>query len=941
MSTQAHPIGEILDTSVSIHKLLLPTIETPDFGTVSLTQVLLDRWNADGKGLVGWPIANSFGLAGGGSAIYCESGMIVAPKAGGTFIVHGRIYLKYRDLGDVHGWVGLPTADEAAAANGGRVSHFANADIYWSGGTDAHEVHGAIRARYEALGGAGGFLGYPFTDETPVMNGGTEVGRFNRFQGGVIYWSAATDAWEVHGAIRDAWENSHKGAIGELGFPVSNETSSNGDNYRYNDFQNGTMIWSKADGSITVLTKLEFYLDGFNTKGDDGFLGGGQDLYVKFHVQTSGGNNFVKRMPNDGDYGADEQIAQVMFTESPMRGGTVIHLMIEGWDSDTFSDDQLGTVDKFYTIDNMWGMNEDASHWVGDFEARYKLRPVVNFDTTKFRENYFWKFHNFETAELSWGQFAETFSDVDNDESTVWHPFDHLFYSLVYKGVAAGGNCFGMCWESIFAQMGHSIYREPIAIVPPTNGSDPNPTTNHEVIDDINIKHGYQVSGQMVDYFVPMFLSGRTHDPKSAFADSRNQWNAGDYPVIALTDKSLGVSGHVVRPYAWDDSVKPWRIYVCDPNQPLVSGADPRNTFIEIDPDANTFSFRMAGGSVWSGGTWSGGRCYSIPHHVVCSQPRTPFWEVLALLAGGALLILGGDGKTQQIRDSAGRTFYKDGLANGPANWEDLQDDAHRIPNFSRIAMLHQVNHILTGHLTDHIHLGEILAANRLPEMYWATSPRPKPGTLNKKVDGTIVHLSEVASSVAALRLMQLHNFAVTTPVPMGSLEIEIAQGSGAYSWGVRTPVASHVVNVPAGKASKDSVLLENAGRAQQAVTVMPDTDKQVGIIIVGGSPQTNDARTFSVANLGLKAGARVRTHLDPATGALVVENPGDATSLDIQVSASASVAAPVRTKVPIAANSVTRFAPDTWTPASMGTVKIKMEALDPSTGTARSTTEI
>ena len=45
-----------------------------------------------------------------------------------------------------------------------------------------------------------GFLHYPVTDETGTPDG---VGRFNHFEGGSIYWTPGTGAKEVHGAIRD------------------------------------------------------------------------------------------------------------------------------------------------------------------------------------------------------------------------------------------------------------------------------------------------------------------------------------------------------------------------------------------------------------------------------------------------------------------------------------------------------------------------------------------------------------------------------------------------------------------------------------------------------------------------------------------------------------------------------------------------------------------
>jgi len=66
----------------------------------------------------------------------------------------------------------------------------------------AFQVYGEIGKKWQQLGAQGGFLGAPLNDETGTPDG---IGRFNHFQGGSIYWTPATGAHEVHGAIRDKW----------------------------------------------------------------------------------------------------------------------------------------------------------------------------------------------------------------------------------------------------------------------------------------------------------------------------------------------------------------------------------------------------------------------------------------------------------------------------------------------------------------------------------------------------------------------------------------------------------------------------------------------------------------------------------------------------------------------------------------------------------------
>jgi hypothetical protein len=116
------------------------------------------------------------------------------------------------------GWAGAPFAD-VDAAGAGFVRRFANADIYFSPQTGAHEVHGAIREKYDTLGGAASPLGLPVTDETGTPDG---EGRFNHFQGGSIYWTARNGAAMVRGAIRHAWA-AQGWETGPLGYPVQDE----------------------------------------------------------------------------------------------------------------------------------------------------------------------------------------------------------------------------------------------------------------------------------------------------------------------------------------------------------------------------------------------------------------------------------------------------------------------------------------------------------------------------------------------------------------------------------------------------------------------------------------------------------------------------------------------------------------------------------------------
>jgi uncharacterized protein with LGFP repeats len=177
-----------------------------------------------------------------------QGGTIYWSPSTGAHVVYGAIGAEYNGLGGPAGY-GLPTSDEAnvPGAPGARVTNFQNgASIYWSAGTGAHEVHGAIAADYNSVGGPAGY-GLPLTDEADVP--GVPGARFNSFQnGGTIYWSAGTGAHEVHGAINAEYA-SIGGPAGVLGLPLSDETVAPGGVGRYNYFVGGGVYWSAQTGA--------------------------------------------------------------------------------------------------------------------------------------------------------------------------------------------------------------------------------------------------------------------------------------------------------------------------------------------------------------------------------------------------------------------------------------------------------------------------------------------------------------------------------------------------------------------------------------------------------------------------------------------------------------------------------------------------------------------
>jgi len=204
-----------------------------------------------GGGYLGGTLGGEYAVAGGTAQNY-TGGRIYYSPATGARVVHGAILTDYLALGGPAGHLGLPGTDELPTADGvGRYNHFTGsggASIYWTPASGAHAIQGAVRTLWAAAGWERSLLGYPTTDETTTPDG---IGRYNHFTGsaGSIYWTPASGAHEVHGAIAARWA-----ALGwersPLGYPTSNEyTVTSG---RANTFTHGTITWIAATGATTV-----------------------------------------------------------------------------------------------------------------------------------------------------------------------------------------------------------------------------------------------------------------------------------------------------------------------------------------------------------------------------------------------------------------------------------------------------------------------------------------------------------------------------------------------------------------------------------------------------------------------------------------------------------------------------------------------------------------
>jgi stage II sporulation protein D len=223
---------------------------SPSTGAREVRGAIRSTWSSLGweRGPLGYPTTDELPTPSGtGRYNDFQNGSILWSPATGAREVRGEIHRVWADLGADRSALGLPVTNELGTPDGrGRFNHFQAGSIYWTHATGANEVRGAIRSTWSALGWERSALGYPTTDERPTSDG---RGRYNDFQAGSVYWSPTTGAREVRGMIRDRWV-SLGAERSALGFPTSNEYAVPGG--RANDFSGGRITWNAATGATTV-----------------------------------------------------------------------------------------------------------------------------------------------------------------------------------------------------------------------------------------------------------------------------------------------------------------------------------------------------------------------------------------------------------------------------------------------------------------------------------------------------------------------------------------------------------------------------------------------------------------------------------------------------------------------------------------------------------------
>ena len=816
--------------------------------------------------------------------------------------------------------------------------------------------------------------GYPTSDETSVMRGTSEIGRCNTFEGGIrvsadgsfptgqvrIYWSAATGAFEAYGAIRAQYLDSG-GPAGALGFPTSGESGTLGGG-RYNSFENGFIVWHPSgpySGAFTVGNRLELDLYSYQDTNHD-------DFNVQINIIDSNGQVNHGRMPPSDNYGNGNQQfsppATLMTANNITPDYTMDVWMLCIHEVTIGSDDEDGTVTAHYSIDNLWGVADSSLHSNASFNVNMKPMPqpqIFSTDPAQFRTQLFWPFHNFDTDALSWTEFSETYTNVGEGDLGFnilpwnWHLWERMFFQFVYRGLAQGGNCFGMCLESIYAREFRTMFVEPIYNSPDNTyskdplGSDPSPLNpnNAVVVEQVNIKVGYQMGSDFIAWFLGMETGNHLQDAVLAFKTSRDAFTAGDWPMVLLASGELSQDGHAVVPYEWlvsfggappitatDEAInsqplsgQEWIMRVANPNAPPNNYADDNaESEVRIDPFENSWSFKKGDTTQWTGSTGAA-RILCAPFSLLSYEQAMIGDFIIGLIEGLAVVIFSSDGQTEQITDELGRTYFA---------YQEPETPAIITPN-SSTPEVRKINRDMRTRVPG---MTFVPAYNKMSnttsnpaqppfEIYYISCPSTGYQWPAAHA-GHMMTLAAVPTVQVPIQLLHPN-----PKSPRLGFDLKVDRRSG-YRWNLSCPRMSVDIVSNAAADAVDHVTITNLGTGSQVVELATDAKaKQRAFDMSVAGWRGDDGRqtkVYTLKGLVLAAGSSLITGVNDGGKELWIHNPGNTISFTLELYIN-TMPQPVITKSAVTVNAgrICRITPSDWIAKQISKAHIYQDVFD------------
>jgi uncharacterized protein with LGFP repeats len=699
---------------------------SPKTGTHEVHGAIRECYEFGNWDLLGLPRTDELdGATSGARYNLFENGAIYWSPRTGACEMAGQMYAKYQSLGGEKGFLGLPKVYKESPADrynkvyekGYEICELEHGELYYGEELGAaYEVHGAILSRYRER-----FLkerlGLPTSDESPVLDDQSRPtgARVSTFQHGAIYWSPATGAVAVFGRLYQEYTDAG-GPSSELGLPIRDSHYHHKDHpgSDHQDFENGVIIIHKSSNGerVWIIPELVFVLqESVSGEIDDGcdpfppIRDRTPELYAKVQVVVEGFDPDTTetiatrvldggtRFPT-GDHASDRLVFERHYSVKPVRYHMCIHLHVDFWDHDSWSKkDYLGTLDHTIANHAAWGMasdyhgkyaaslthiNTDHTPNKATIQTYFGVDQPAHIDPNRpFREQCFWPFDNFKTDPLHYQIYANTFKDVEL-EGWFRRPIDHLLYELVFKHVAAKGNCFGMCLEAMYALASRSMYTCPLSKYKALGNAteiETDADLSGILARQINSKQCYQWSSSSVSWFLNRLGTMDAIRPLATYERIKQQLDHYGTPIIVSMIDIGSSRGHAVLAYAWSEWVEAnnsmRRLLIADPNFPYCNAyLNSELSYIQVFDD-NTFqhsgyyypgyhdsdyhSERLLGPLL------PGTLMLDIPYRVLAAEPETPAWLIylgLTALLGG-LILIAVDAECRQVSTGGEGQLYR------------------------------------------------------------------------------------------------------------------------------------------------------------------------------------------------------------------------------------------------------------------------------------------
>ncbi|MCW2601371.1 MAG: hypothetical protein JWM02_3200 [Frankiales bacterium] len=191
------------------------------------------------SGSLGLPLGPESAVPGGWGQTF-QHGFVATTRAYGTHAVLGRVYDRYRASGGARGALGVPTGAQTALGSAASRQSFVGGQIVYSSRTGAHALRQPLLARWLKDGGVRSREGLPIAERS---------GAGQQYVGGGLY-TTSSGVHLVPGAIRDRYE-AMGGPSSTLGLPASEAILVAGT--RLVRFDLGTLVELTVAGRHTVV----------------------------------------------------------------------------------------------------------------------------------------------------------------------------------------------------------------------------------------------------------------------------------------------------------------------------------------------------------------------------------------------------------------------------------------------------------------------------------------------------------------------------------------------------------------------------------------------------------------------------------------------------------------------------------------------------------------